>query len=78
MNGQQSSTTLLQTDFAKVFFDDFVINPIMNLSSQTVQEWINKTFVDTVLNLNQRYGIDASLYSDIGFIIINVFSDCLG
>lgn len=27
---------------------------------------------------NQKYGIDAYLFSDIGTVLLQVFSDCLG
>lgn len=55
-----------------------MINPILELAPYTSQEDIDAAVVVIVNRLNIQYGIDASLYSDIAFIIMNVLSDCMG
>ena len=67
-----------RTQFAKAVFDDILIGPITNMSAQVTQENINQTINTATLLINQRYSIDASLFSDIGFILINVLSNCIG
>ena len=78
MNGQSELQDIQEIQLAKAIFNDLIINPITNLSTQVTQENIDQTISATVLFVNQRYGIDASLFSDIGFIIINVLSNCIG
>ncbi|KAK8796163.1 hypothetical protein WA171_004125, partial [Blastocystis sp. BT1] len=72
------TSDILQSEVAHSFFDALLINPILELAPYTSQEDIDAAVVVIVNRLNIQYGIDASLYSDIAFIIMNVLSDCMG
>ena len=78
VNQQLRTSDILQSEVAHSFFDALLINPILELAPYTSQEDIDTAVIVIVNRLNIQYGIDASLYSDIAFIIMNVLSDCMG
>ena len=69
---------ILQSEVAHSFFDALLINPIIELAPFSSQEDIDAAVVVIVKRLNTQYDIDASLYSDIAFVIMNVLADCMG
>ncbi|KAK8812728.1 hypothetical protein WA538_004585 [Blastocystis sp. DL] len=69
---------ILKTDFAKVFFNDIVVNVFERLSVCTTVDDIDSTYVMIVKDWNSKYEIDAYLCADIGTVLLLVLSDCIG
>lgn len=68
----------MQSDLARSFFNDVIINPINSLFPLTTIDSIESQLSTIVSELNLKYGLDASLLTNIACITTSVFSDCLG
>lgn len=55
-----------------------IINPINTLFPLTTIDSIESQLSTIVSEQNMKYGLDASLLTNIAFITTSVFSDCLG
>ena len=69
---------LIQSPFAKALFNDLFSGSILRLCKLTSQEALDNGIQEMVHTLYTQYGIVAPLFADIGSILLNVLSDCLG
>ena len=69
---------ILNTDFARNFFNDIVMENCKQMSSCTTAEQIDSVYNTQMAFYYKKYGIDAYLYADIGTVILLVLSDCIG
>lgn len=77
-DGTLRANDILQSEFAKTFFDSIFLHPISILYPLTTTESIEYNLTRIMTELHSKYGIDASLFSDIAFVILTVLSECLG
>ncbi|KAK8816049.1 hypothetical protein WA556_000995, partial [Blastocystis sp. ATCC 50177/Nand II] len=69
---------ILNTEFARKFFNDIIMESCKKMSSCTTSDQLNGMYVTQMQSYYKKYGIDAYLYSDIGTVILLVLSDCIG